>query len=79
MGNAFRNTMKQEKQAEYRALSSDAERRDWIAQYVMDPDGFRCTGTNYHKAINSSLGMKDGEWVTEAQLAGPKHLNDPES
>ena len=60
----------------YRGLRNDAERRDYMAQFVIDPQEFRGRCFNRVTTHNSTKDLDTGEWLTEAQLGGPMGLND---
>jgi hypothetical protein len=78
LSNRFRQVVAQNepKQMEYKALSSDAERRDVIAQFLLDPEEFLCKAKNSVEVVNTNNDEAVGEWLYETQVAGPMYLND---
>ena len=41
LSNAFRTSMSAANKEAYKVLSGDSERRNWLAQYVLEPKEFR--------------------------------------
>ena len=65
-----------EKDAEYRALQTDAERRQFLIDYILDPESCcKRIGTNSTSRSTNRRETSKVEWLTEEQLAGPKYLN----
>ena len=61
---------------DYTKLKTDADRRSWLAQYVMDPKTATSTGFNRTTAVNSSMKVGNGQWLHESEIGGPRFLND---
>ena len=62
---------------EYMKLGSDAARREWLAQYVLDPSLAKCSGFNRVTAFSTSSPDAMGQWLHESQIASSAYLNDP--
>ena len=62
--------------AMYKALKTDAERRDWLASFIIDSSCGSCEATASTTVSKSNVEQGEGQWVTESQLAGPLFLND---
>lgn len=72
---AFRSSLAPHHQDTYKKMSSDIERRDFLAAFVMDPAEFKAKGTNSVSATNDTIDEEQGEWLMQAQIAGPAFLN----
>ena len=66
---------KPDKEAEYRALQSDVERRQFLADYLLDPSSCTLTGTNSCTRSTKRLTRGTTVWLTVSQLAGAQYLN----
>lgn len=73
----LRNTMSAEAKDMYSKLSTDADRRMWLAQYVVDPKQVTARGFNRTTAFDKASSDSKAEWLTETQIA--KELNDPDT
>ena len=51
----FRQSLNESNKANYKQLSSDSERRSYIAQFVLDPSIAKTTGFNKVSAVNSNM------------------------
>ena len=74
----FRHHLSPENKSSYKTLDSDYARRDWIAQWVMDPVRY---GNNkgFNKTVLSKTeqSKSKGRWMHESEIAGPDGLNNP--
>ena len=66
---AFRSSLNDEAKVGYQQLGTDAEKRGWIAQYVMDPQVAVCNGFNKTTAFVSESRKGTSSWKTEKQIA----------
>lgn len=73
---AFRSACSDKQAEQYRLLQNDAERRDFVAQFVMDPVEFKAVGRNKVTVSNETLDESQGQWLMECQIASSKFLND---
>jgi len=64
----FRNSLCQPAKEQYKALKSDAERRKWIHQYVMDPEFGTLTGWNDTRVFAKTTSVDEEEWKTQEQI-----------
>ena len=64
--------------AEYKKSNSDAERRQWLSQFILDPAC--CSNEGINRTVNSTVRMGEDNvvWVTLEQLAGSSFLNSME-
>jgi TPP-dependent trihydroxycyclohexane-1,2-dione (THcHDO) dehydratase len=76
LASGFRGAMSPQVKSGY-ANMSPAERREWLAQYVLDPETGVNHGFSETKSVNSRKNRETTEWLTEAELGGPKWLNAP--
>ena len=76
LANNMRNTMQESPKKAYKACKNDAERREWLAFYCMDPVGAINEGFNGQVNYDEQVDDKGEQWLTESQLAGPNYLND---
>ena len=51
--------------------TNDAGKRQWIAQYVLDPEACLLTGTNTSSVALTNKSKSEVQWLTFDQLAGP--------
>jgi hypothetical protein len=77
LANSFRNTMTAQVKDDYSKLKSDADRRGWLAQYIIDPQTASCSGFNKTTAFNKTSSDTEACWLHQSQIAGPNYLNDP--
>ena len=75
LANNYRAGMTPEVKDEYARLKSDSERRQWLAQYVMDPETATRKGFNSTVATNETMKEGTGQWLHLSELGGPLHLN----
>ena len=73
---SFRSSMTDEVKVGYQQLGTDAERRSWRAQYVIDPQVAACTGFNKTTAFVSESKKGISSWMTEKQIAAAMHSDD---
>ena len=71
----FRQAMSQDSRETYKALSSDDERRSFVAQYVLDPTLAKTNGFNKKFAFGETASESVEGWITKEELSGPKFLN----
>ena len=76
---SFRSKMSAETKNKYDTLTNNEERRRWVAQYCIDPEGAISHGLQETEVSSESSTKGWSGWITEAQLGGPKFLNDPEA
>ena len=74
----FRNQMSASVKSEYKALSGDEERRNWIAQYVLDPHTTVASGFNKTTAYIGNETLKEYRWLHESEIASEQFLNSKE-
>eukprot|EP00974_Lingulodinium_polyedra_P110576 10693181-Lingulodinium_polyedra.AAC.1 len=55
LSNSYRTSMNSNVKTAYSALSTDAARRAWVAQYVIDPVEATTVGFNKLESINSNM------------------------
>ena len=60
---------------EYVKATTDEQRRNLIAMFVMDPAACKQKGFNRTVVSNADTDETEGAWLMEAQLAGPSYLN----
>lgn len=72
----FKQQLETERLAEYNALKSDMERRQWLCEYMIDPETAKCQATNTTERATTDDTTEAEVWVTETEYAGPKWLND---
>ena len=73
---SFRTSMTDEVKVGYQQLGTDAERRSWLAQYVMDPQVAACAGFNKTAAFVSESKKGISSWMAEKQIAAAMHSDD---
>ena len=73
---AFRSVMSGDQKETYRRLACDKERRDFMVQFVLDPQEFKGSAKNICSTINQKADRERGQWLMESQLAGPKFMHD---
>ena len=66
-----------EKAAEFRRLESDAERRAWLAEYLLDPKSGGCVGKNWTSRTTKKTDEDKEVWATQSMLEGPMFFNCP--
>lgn len=76
LANNFRLGMSAAVKDEYARLSTDAERRQWLCQYVVDPEVATKTGYNSTEAVNDVIKEGTEQWLHLSEIGGPLHLND---
>jgi hypothetical protein len=59
----------------YKALVSDEERRQHLANFLMCPENGTCSGYNETSRSEKKRKLSQGEWITEEELSGPLYLN----
>ena len=64
--------------AEYKKSKSDAERRQWLQQFILDPACCAREGLNKTKLATLKMNDENVVWVTLEQLAGSSFLNNME-
>ena len=67
--------MCEQSQSDYKALTTDEERRSYLCQFVLDPDIVKTTGFNKTTAFDESARRAEEMWWTREELGGPKGLN----
>ena len=60
----------------YAQIKTDGERRQWLAQYVIDPQTATCEGINNTVAYDEQDNTSANKWVHLSELGGPNFLND---
>lgn len=75
LGQAFRATLCPQAKEKYGQLKTDESRREWLAQFIIDPDFATLSGWNSCVLFNDSAEIEEASWITEEQLGGPDHLN----
>ena len=60
----------------YNQFKTDQQKREWLAQYVLDPKIAKCTASNETAATDEKLAEEDEGWLYESQIA--IKLNDKE-
>ena len=63
---------------DYQTLADDQQRRDWLASYLLDPEGGGSYATNTVEKQTSNFDKGIELWVTEAEYGGPRFLNSKE-
>ena len=78
LGSAFRKHLSDEIKETYKNhATTDKERCEWIAQFVIDPSVARLEGWNKDETYKHDKNKSEEHWLTEAQLGSPVWLNDP--
>ena len=76
--NCLKSTLRQHLSAEathaYKGLSTDQERRSYLAQFVLDPAVARTNGFNKSTAFDVRADDATSGWVTLEELGGPRFL-----
>ena len=73
---SYRRAMDPQVKNDYKSnCASDAERRAWLAHYVLDPASAVHKGYNRVEVHESEQKKVQGQWLHEAQIAGPNYLN----
>ena len=67
-----------EHKEKYSMLKDDTQRRNYMAQFVMDPQDFKAKGKTTTSVIDKNQDKTVGEWLFETQIGGPMVLNNPE-
>lgn len=76
LANSFRSGLSPAAKEMYREqAATDRDRRDWIAQYVLDPETTTKVGYNRTEAFKSNKNVADELWLTEEQLGSAQFLN----
>ena len=75
LASGFRNAMTPQARAAYKEVST-ADRRDWLAQYLVDPEQGTSVGFTTTAAVNSRMAQSTEAWITQAEMGGPQWLND---
>ena len=76
LANNMRNTLQDGPKKAYKGLKTDAERRDWLAYYCMDPAGAVTKGFNRQLNYDEQISDEATVRITKTQMAGPSYLND---
>lgn len=76
---AMRRSIGDDKNGEFQKLNNDAERREWLAAYIMDPEKGGCLGKNWTQRTSVSSTATVWVWLTQAELEGPRWLNSKEN
>ena len=69
LASSFRTSMTPAVREQYAGLKSDQDKRQWLAQYVIDPSSAKCSGRNVHSAYAQKEQVDDESWMYEAQIA----------
>ena len=75
LANNMRNTLQDGPKKAYKGLKTDAERRDWLAYYCMDPAGAVTKGFNRQLNYDEQISDEATVRITKSQMAGPAYLN----
>ena len=62
---AFRSSMSEQVKSDYKKLNTDEERRQWIAQFVLDPTISITEGFNKTEAYKQERTIDEDVWLTE--------------
>ena len=65
-----------QKALEFKALQTDMSRREWLCEYMLDPEAGGCVGKNFTQRVTTRQDEDKEVWVTEATLGGPLYMND---
>ena len=63
------------KYQDYRKLTADKDRREWLSTFILDPASGGCVGKVETSVSHQRSVEATEQWVTEAELAGPRFLN----
>ena len=77
LASGFRQGMQGKVKEDYKGLTTE-DRRNWLAQYLLDPFTGVSHGFSSTTASDSRYNKAKGSWVTQAQLSGPDWLNSEE-
>ena len=72
---AFRTQAEAAVKDEYAKLDSDTARREWMAAFVLDPQGAVSHGINKSICIDETLKHSDGAWMHVWEIGGPEGIN----
>ena len=72
---AFRTQAEAAVKDVYAKLDSDTARRDWMAGFVLDPQGAISHGINKTTCIDETLKHADGAWMHVWEIGGPGGIN----
>ena len=76
LANAFRGSMSGAAKKQYSAcVRTDQDRRQWLAQFVIDPRFATAEGFNVTEAFHINEDIDEERWATEEKLAGPTFYN----
>ena len=75
LGVAFRASLSEPDRIKYSQLTTHESRREWIAQFVGDPNLGKKQGYNTFEALDSRKSIEDEEFLTEEQIASSAWLN----
>ena len=75
LSNVFRQSMAPSARAENANLNADEERRQWIGQFVLDPEYCQTEGFNKNTAFITDECRQEVVWLTQAQLESAAWLN----
>ena len=62
---------------EYKKIIDNNEKRQWLAMFLVDPEGGISKITNTIAREVVDVEKEDEEWVTEDKYGGPDYLNNP--
>ena len=79
LGASFRQGMLPDVKIKYDKLPTDKDRRQWLAQYVVDPKQAKCEGCSTTEAFVESTSESWSGWLPESVIAGPKAPERPKS
>lgn len=74
LGGALRASMSVAAKSEYAKQKTDTEKRQWMAEFVLDPSFAATEGFNKSTAFDVSSEADNTRWLTEVQLAAPDAL-----
>ena len=75
LATAIRSSMSEQVKSDYKKLNTDEERRQWIAQFVLDPTISTTEGFNGTLAYKQEGTIDEDVWLTEEQLGSASYLN----
>ena len=79
ISNTMRNSLSLENKAAYKdTATTDQSRRDWVAQFVLDPAMAKTTGFNRCVAFKKENHKDKEVWITKCQMEGPEYCNNAE-
>ena len=66
------------KVVEYKALTTDDQRREWLAAFIIDPESGGCCASNTTERSSETADRAVQIWVTVDEYGGPRFLNNME-